>query len=77
MRLRFLTSIAGPSCSFIEGQVIEVTKPTADMLAWIRSGAARIEPTVEDLTTTDLEPPGERAVLPQRRRRRGRATPLA
>lgn len=71
MRLRFLTSMAGPSCAFIEGQVIEVTKPTPEMQQWLRAGVVLVEPEEAVLETTDVDAPAERAVLPQRRRRRG------
>ena len=65
MRLRFVTSIP----DFIEGRVIDNVNPRSPQtLAWLRSGVAVAEPSLEEQTT--LAPDTvERAVL-----RRGKVT---
>lgn len=51
MKIRFLTTIPGAHHTFHMGQVIDVAKPTADMLAWLRplpDGTVRAEVVREE-----------------------------
>jgi hypothetical protein len=75
MMLRFTTSIAGDRFSYVEGQRIDVPRPTPEHLEWIRRGIVVVlrGETPEAAVTTV----SERAVLSQRRTRGRRTAALA
>jgi len=76
VKIRVLMTLAGSGTSlFSAGQVIEVTKPTAEMLAWLRplaDGSVRAEIVREDESDEATISTGEHAVA-REGRRRGRA----
>ena len=74
MKIRILMTLAGSGASlFSPGQVIEVTKPTAEMLAWLRplaDGSVRAEIVREDESDEATINTGEQAVAREGRRHR-------
>lgn len=69
MTLRFLDLVpsAAPDYPFLPGQSIQVTRLTAEMRQWVRSGKATVVGDEEPELATVA--PGERAVLPKGKRK--------
>ena len=70
MKIRFLTTIPTQFGAFQYGQVIDVSEPTPEMLAWLRpgpDGTRRAEVIREDRSLSS-----EQAVMASGARRRGR-----
>jgi hypothetical protein len=73
MRIRFLevTESAQPGYPFLKGQVVEVTKLTAEMRAWLKrrpDGTARAEVVKDVAPDAAVTESPEAAVLPPARR---------
>jgi len=67
MKLKFNTSIASASWSYMEGRVIEVPTLTPEQQDWVRSGVVSIVPETPETTEAPSLP--ETAVLPKAGRR--------
>ena len=79
MKVRFLTSVGGATCSFMEGRVIDLPDPApAPFVEWLRRGIVEVVREA-DIETAVRYPAGERAVGLRGRhgRRRQGATALA
>ena len=71
MRVRFLTSVGGAYCSYIEGRVLDLPDPLpAPFRDWLQQGVIAVEPA-EELA---LAPAAVEQAVRRRnpRRRRGR-----
>ena len=82
MLFRFRTSIAGPRCAFIEGQVVEVPNLPVprEFVEWLQGGvveALKHDPSELALPVEDVEFAVTRRTTPTGRRRRAKMPPTS
>lgn len=73
MKIRFLTTIPTAFGAFHSGQVIDIDRPTPEMVEWMKpgpDGTRRAEAVREDRSVSS-----EQAVMARGARRRGRPSP--